>query len=92
MVMWSERDVYIRPTHPSPGLNALSQADFPLKLLALCLQGDGHATSKDHIGLPHLLIVIKGICLMMFASTGILWRRCCWRRQLLPIQKSLTLF
>jgi hypothetical protein len=92
VVLWPERDVYVKPPHPSPGLDALSQADFPLKLLALCLRGNGHATSKYHIDLPHLLIIIRGIHPVMFAPMDIMWRWRCWRWHLLLIQKSFTLF
>jgi hypothetical protein len=71
---------------------ALSQADLSLNLLAMCLRGKGHATSEDHIDLPHLLIFIRGIHPVMFTLTGIM--RCwhCWRQHLLPIQKGFTLF
>jgi hypothetical protein len=30
-----------------------------LELLPLCLGGDGHATSEDHIDLHHMLIAIR---------------------------------
>jgi hypothetical protein len=60
VVLWLERDVYVRPPHPSPGLDVLKQDDLSLKLLPLCLRGDGHATFKDHVDLPHLLIAIGG--------------------------------
>jgi hypothetical protein len=41
----------------SSELNVLSQVDLPLNLLTLYLRGDGHATSKDHVDLFHLLIM-----------------------------------
>jgi uncharacterized protein (DUF983 family) len=92
VVLWPEQDVYVRPPHPSPELDVLSQADLLLKLLPLCLQGDGHATFKDHVDLPHLLIIVRVIHLTMFAPTGLLWHRYCWLWHLLMIQKKFALF
>jgi hypothetical protein len=92
VVLWPERDVHVRPPHHSAGLDALSQTDLPLKLLPLCLQGDGHATYKDHVDLPHLLIIVKGIGLVMFASSRLMGHRHCWQWHLLVIQKSFALF
>jgi hypothetical protein len=76
VVLWLKRDIYVRPPHHSPGLDALSQVDLPLKLLPLCLQEDGHATSEDHIDLPHLLITVL-VNLVIFALMGLLWRQHC---------------
>jgi hypothetical protein len=45
------------------------QADLTLVLLPLCLGGDGHTTSEDHIDLHYMLIVV-GILSMVFAPTG----------------------
>jgi hypothetical protein len=56
----------------------------------LCLQGDGHPTSEDHIGVTHLILVL-GIGSAMIASMGFLGHRCWWRH-LLVIQKSFALF
>jgi hypothetical protein len=56
MVLRPGRDFYVRPPHPSPGPDALSHPDLPFKLLTLCLRGNGHATSKDHIDLPPPLV------------------------------------
>jgi hypothetical protein len=92
VVLWPERDVYVRPPHHSPGLDALSQADLLLELLPFCLCGDEYATSKDQVDLSHLLIIARGIGLAMFAPSGLLGHPCYWWWHLLVIQKSFALF
>jgi hypothetical protein len=67
----------------------LHQANLSLELLPLCLQGDGHATSKDHIDLIHMLLIV-GIGSMMFPSARLLHRLWWWH--LLVTQKSSTFF
>jgi hypothetical protein len=69
MILWHEQYIHVKPLHLPSGLNALSQAGLPLDLLSLCLQGDGHATTKDHIDFSHLFIIVR-ISSMMFTSTG----------------------
>jgi hypothetical protein len=59
-------------------------------LLSLCLRGDGHATSEDHVNLPHTILIVE-IGSTMFTSTGFLGHRCLWWH-LLTIQKSFALF
>jgi hypothetical protein len=90
MIFQPERDVNIRPLHFPSRIDALSQANLAFKLLALCLRGNGHAASKDHIDLPYLILII-GIGSAMFTSTGFLGHRCWWWH-LLALQKSLALF
>jgi hypothetical protein len=69
----------------------LGQADLTLKLLPLCLGGDWHAASKDHVDFRHMLISIGDLS-AMFSPTGILRCRCYWWRHSFVIQKSFTLF
>jgi hypothetical protein len=78
MVPWPKRDVYVRLLHLSSRLDALSQVDFLLELLSLCLRGDGYATSKNHIDLSHLFIIIGGIDPAVFTLMGFLGHRSCW--------------
>jgi hypothetical protein len=66
-----KRYIHVRPLHVSNGLDALSQADLPLELLYLCLRGDGHATTEDHVDFPHLILVV-GISSTMLTSIGFL--------------------
>jgi hypothetical protein len=87
----SECDIIIRPLHPSSRLDMLSQDDFTLKLLPLCLGGDCHATLKDHVDFCHMLISVGDLS-GMFSPVGILGCRRCWRRHLFTIQKSFALF
>jgi hypothetical protein len=70
----------------------LIQADLSLKLLPLCLRGDGHSTSKDHVDFSHLPIVVERIVPAMFASMGFLGHLSWWWWHLLVIQKSFALF
>jgi hypothetical protein len=79
MIFRPERDANVRSLHFFSSLNALSQVDLGVQ-----------ATSEDHIDLPHLILVI-GIGLTMFASTGFLshWH---WWWHLLTIQKRFVLF
>jgi hypothetical protein len=55
----------------------------------LCLRGDAHATSKDHVDFTHLILIVE-IGSMMFALT---WLLChwFWWCHLLAIQKSFAL-
>jgi hypothetical protein len=62
-----------------------------VELLPLCLGGNRHATSEDHVDLRHMLIAIR-IISMILTLTGILRCRHYWWWHLLMIQKSLTLF
>jgi hypothetical protein len=84
-----EGHVPIRP-RPSPWLDSLVQADLTLEFLPLCLGGDRHATTEDHIDLCHMLIVVQ-IIYTVLTPTGIL--RCWhyWWWHLLVIQKGLAL-
>jgi hypothetical protein len=59
VVFWFERDTDIKPLHHPSRFNALSQVDLMLDLLSLCLRGDGHATSEDHLDLSHLFITVR---------------------------------
>jgi hypothetical protein len=73
MVFRLERDVSLEPLHSSIWLDALSQADFSLKHLSLCLQDDGQAALEHHIDLIHLILIV-GISPMIFSSTRLLHR------------------
>jgi hypothetical protein len=89
MVFRPERDVSFGPLHSSLWLDALSQDIFSLELLPLRLRVDGHATSKDHVDLIKLIVIVR-ISLAMFSSS---WLMCCWLVwHLLAIQKTSTLF
>jgi hypothetical protein len=91
MIFWPERYVHVSPLHLSSRLNALSQANLLLELLPLCLQGDGHATSEDHIDFSHLFVVV-GIDSAMFTLMGLLGHRCCWLWYLLLVQNFFAIF
>jgi hypothetical protein len=90
MIFQPEQDVNVRPLNFSSKLDALSQADLTFKPLPLCLQGDGQATSEDHIDLTHLILIV-GIGSKVFASLQLLRHRCWWWH-LLAVQKSFALF
>jgi hypothetical protein len=89
MIFQSKGDINIGPLHFLAHLDALGHTDFLLKLLPLCLRGDGQATPKDHIDLIHLVYIV-GIGSTMFTS-GRLFHRRSWWQHLLAIQKSLAL-
>jgi hypothetical protein len=59
----------------SSELDVLSQVDLPLNLLTLYLRGDGHATSKDHVDLFHLLIIVGGLAQRCLPYRGS-WATC----------------
>jgi hypothetical protein len=84
MIFWLERYVHVRPLHLSSRLNALSQADLLLELLPLCLQGDGHATSEDHIDFSYLFVTVE-INSAMVTPTWLLGHMCCWWWHLLAV-------
>jgi hypothetical protein len=91
VIFWSKWDVIIGPPHPSSSLELLGQVDLALKLLSLCLGGDWHISSKDHVDFRHMLITVGDLS-AMFSPTGILRCRHCWWRHPFVIQKSFTLF
>jgi hypothetical protein len=64
---------------------------FNHRLLPLCLGGDCHATSKDHVDFCHMLISIGGLSAML-SPAGILECQHCWWRHLFAIQKFFAFF
>jgi hypothetical protein len=91
VMFWSKQDVIIGPPHLSSLLDLLGQADLALKLLPLCLGGDWHAASKDHIDLHHMLIFVGDLSAMLSLMRILRCRRCWWWHSF-AIQKSFALF
>jgi hypothetical protein len=64
VILWSERDVHIRPLHSSSWLDLLGQVDLSLELLPMSLGVNQKTTPEDRVDFIEFLIVV-GIGLTM---------------------------